>query len=252
MAHRGGQDVAPVGAVPRRLGQPQRLDVVPLGQAGLTRVDGHVPGQLGESGHRGEQRPPGVLPVGARQQPGDHAVEVVHHHRADVPAAEAVVQLDQHLGGGPDRLHVRVADPGPAGPCDLVVGAGDQPVPAGLDQGRGGDRGTGQEVAAADVAAPQLARLFDRTGKSGREVQPDARGEVLAVRHADLVDGDLASQLASDRLRDHRGRLAARLLPPQPAGDRGLVVAQVQRVFRAAEVDPAGQAGVGAAGLLDQ
>jgi hypothetical protein len=95
-----------------------------------------------------------------------------------------------------------------------------------------------------DVAAPQLADLLDRAGHGRREVQPHAGRQVLAVGHADLVDGDGAPQLAPDRLGDDGRGPPTRLLTAQPAGHGGLVVPQVQAVFGAAHVDPARQSGV--------
>ncbi|CAG6398822.1 hypothetical protein SCOCK_780018 [Actinacidiphila cocklensis] len=252
MAHARGQDVAAVSAVAGGLGEPERLDVVALRQARLAGVHRHVPRQLGQPGDGGEQLATHRLPVAARQQARHHAVEVVHHHRPDMAAAEPVVQLRERLGGGLDRLDVGSAHPGTAVARHALVRAGDQPVPAGLDKGGGRDRGAGQEVAPSDVAPPQLADLLDRAQHGRREVQADAGGQVLAVGHADLVYRHRAAELAPQGLGDDAGRPAARLLAAQPAGHRRLVVAQVEAVLRPAHVDPAGEPGVGAAGLLDQ
>ena len=219
VAHPGGQHIPAVGPVPGRLRQPQRLDVVPLRQPRLPGVDRHVPGQLRQPRHRPEQPAPRHLAVRAGQQPGDHAVEVVHHDRPHMPAAEPVVEVHQRLGGRAHRRHVRRTDSRPSAPRDGRVRGRDQPVPAGTDQRRGGQRGAGEEVPAAGVAAPQLTGPLDGAGHGQREVQAHPRGGVLGARHADVLDGDGAAELAAQHL-GHDGRNpAARLLAAQPPAD---------------------------------
>ncbi len=252
MAHGGGQHIAAVAAVPGRLGQPQRLDVVALRQTGLPGVHGHVPGELRQPGHRGEQVPPHRLPVRPRKQPRDHAVEVVHDDRAHMPAAVLVVEIHQRLRHGEDRLHIGLPHARSGRTRHLAVGRGDQPVTAGLDQRGRRDGGAGQEVPPPHVAAPQLADLLDGPQYRRRELETHARGEVLAVGHADLVDRDRTAEFAAQRLGDDRRGPAPRLLPAQPARHRRLVVAQVEAVLGTAHVDPAGEAGVGASGFLDE
>ncbi len=252
VAHGRGEDVPAVPAVARRLREPQRLDVVALGEAGLAGVDGHVAREFGQSGHRGEQVPAHRLPVGAGQQPGDHAVEVVHDDRAHVPAAVLVVQVAERLGHRAHRRHVGLAHPRPRRPRHLRVGRGDQPVPARLDQRGRGHGGAGQEVPAAHVAAPQLADLLDGAQDRRGELEADSGGEVLAVGHADLVDRDRTAEFAAERLRDDRRCAAPWLLSAQPARHGRLVVPQVETVLGAAHVDPAGEPRVGAARFLDE
>lgn len=167
-------------------------------------------------------------------------------------AAEAVVQVDQRHGHGPDRLDVRIPHPRAGVPRDRRVRARDQPVPAGLDQRGRRDRRAGQEVAAPHVAAPQLADLLDRADDGRGELEADARREVLAVGHPRLVDGDRTVQLPAQRLGDDAGRPAARLLPAQPPCHRCLVVAQVEAALGSDHVDPPGEPGVGAPGFLDE
>ncbi|MGX1504338.1 UNVERIFIED_CONTAM: hypothetical protein RKD43_002963 [Streptomyces graminofaciens] len=121
-----------------------------------------------------------------------------------------------------------------------------------LHEGGRGDRRARQEVPAAHVAPPQFTDLLDRPDHRRRELQADARGEVLAVGHADLVDRDRAAELAAERLRDDARRPAARLLAAQPPGDGRLVVAQVEAPLGADHVDAPGQPGVRASGFLDE
>ena len=114
-----------------------------------------------------------------------------------------------------------------------------------------GEGAATQTLIAADVAAPEFADLLDRPDHRRRELEADARGEVLAVGHPDLVDRDRTAELAAQRLGDGARRPAAWLLAAQPAGHGGLVVAEGEAAFGADHVDPAGQARVGAAGVLD-
>ncbi len=252
VTHGRGEHIAAVSPVPRRLREPQRLDVVPLRQAGLTGVDGHIAGEFRQPGDGGEEFTPHGFPVRPRQQPGDDAVEVVHDDRAHMPAAVLVVQVAQRLRHRAHGRHVGLPHPRPGRTGDLRVRRGDQPVPARLDQRGRGDRRTGQEVPPPHVAAPQLTHLLDGPEDGRRELQAHARREVLAVGHADLVDRDRTAQLAAQRLGDDRRRPPSRLLSAQPTGHGRLVVAQVETVLGAAHVDPAGQPGVRAPRLLDE
>lgn len=252
MAHRGGQHIAAVRPVARRLREPQRLDVVALGESGLAGVDRHVAAEFGEPGHRREQLAPHLFAVRPRKQPGDHAVEVVHEDRPDMAAAEPVVEVGERGGHRPHRLHVGHPDPGPRRPLDLGVGARDQPVPAGFDERGRGDRRPAEQIPAAHVAAPQLTDLLDGPGDGRRVLEADARGEVLAVGHADLVDRDRTAQLAAQRLGDDPRSPAPGLLPAQPTGHGGLVVAQIEPALGADHVHAAREAGVGTGGLLDE
>src|SRR5205085_744760 len=164
--------VAAVAAVTGRLGQPQRLDVVALRQPRLPGVDGHIAAELRQPGDGGEQFAPDGLAVRAGEQPGDDAVEVVHHDRPHMPGPEAVVEFAERRGRGPYGLDVRRADPGAGVARDLGVRPGDQPVAARLHQGGGRHRGAAEEVAPPDVAAPQLADLLDRPEDGRGELEP--------------------------------------------------------------------------------
>lgn len=252
MAHRRGEHIAAVRPVARRLREPQGLDVVALGEAGLAGVDRHVAAQLGEPGHRAEQLPPHLFAVRPRKQPGDHTVEVVHEHRPHMAAAEAVVEVGQRGGHRPHRLDVGHPDPGSRRPLDVCVRARDQPVPAGLDQRGRGDRRPGEQIAAAHVAAPQLADLLDGPGDGRRVLEADAGGQVLAVGHADLVDRDRTAELAAERLGDDPRGPAPGLLSPQPTGHGGLVVAQIETPLGPDHVHAAREARVGTGGFLDE
>lgn len=252
MAHRRGEHIAAVRPVPGGLGEAQRLDVVALGETGLTGVDRHVAAELGEAGDRGEQLAADLFAVRPRKQAGDHAVEVVHEDRPDMAAAEAVVEVGEGGGHRLDRRHVRHPDACPGDPFDLGVLAGDQPVAAGLDEGGGGDGGAGEQIAAADVAAPELADLLDRPGDGRRVLEAHAGGQVLAVGHADLVDRDRTAQLAADRLGDDARGPAPGLLSAQPAGHGRLVVPQIEAALGPDHVDAAREARVGTGGFLDE
>ena len=253
VAHGRGEHIAAVPAVARRLGEPQRLDVVPLGQARLAGVDGHVPGEFGQSGDRGEQFTPHRLPVRAREQPGDHAVEVVHDDRAHMPAAVLVVQLARAPASSPAPPPRRTAPPA-APPRAPTCESGEE-----ISQSRLGS--TSAEAATDEPDrksrrptslrhSSQTCSMAPSTVGENWSPTPEARFLPLAMPISSIVT--VRPSLRPSASAMIAGRPAARLLSAQPAGHGRLVVAQVETVLGAAHVDPAGEPGVRAARFLDE
>ncbi len=127
--------------------------------------------------------------------------------------------------------------------CHPLVGAADQPVPAGDDQARRGEGDLAEFGVAAGVLAPQAADDVDRLLGGGGELQ--ARVDGRAGVEAEVLGGEPAAQAAGEDLGDEGGGGAARLLAAEPAGHGGLVVPQVEAVFQAQLVHPSGEARVG-------
>ena len=134
--------------------------------------------------------------------------------------------------------------------ADPVVGAADQPVPAGDDQSGRGEGDLAQFGLVAGVLAPQSADDVHRLLRGGGELQSGVDGR--AGVESEVLGGEPAAEAAGEDLGDQRRGGAAGLLAAQPAGDRGLVVAQVESVLEAELVDAAGEARVGEARFGDE
>ncbi len=133
---------------------------------------------------------------------------------------------------------------------DPLVGAADQPVAAGDDESGGREGDLAEFGVGAVVLAPHGGDDVDGLLRGLGELQSGVdRG---AGVQADVLGGEPAAEPAGEDLGDEGRGGAARLLAAQPAGHRGLVVAQVEAVFQAELVDPPGEAGVREAGLFDE
>lgn len=240
---------AAVGVVEgaEELGDRTQRGDVPLADAeprtplGLP-LPGHTGGGRG-AGRRGR-------PAGPRGHRPPHAVPpaALFGHDGAVRRVRGGRGRDLRTGRGPHGT-------GPHGrawrrPADPLVRPADQPVPAGDDETGRGERDLPQLGLAARVLAPQPADDVDRLGRGRRELQ--ARVDRGAGVQAQVLRGEAAAQASGEDLGDQRGRGAPGLLAPQPAGHGGLVVPQVEAVFEAELVHPAGEAGVGETGLGDE
>ena len=219
LAAHGDQHVRPVRPVPRRLGEPQRLHEVPLGEpvrGDVVRRPAREPGQVGGGG---EQPAAGLLAVGAAQHRLALVLQVAHQGLPGVPAAVGVVEGAEQLADRAQRGDVAAGDllagsalglaalaghapgrpwagtrSGGLAAGDPVVGAADQPVPAGHDEPGRGEGDLAQLGMAAGVLAPQPADDVD--GLLGRrgELQPrvDGRAGVEARGPARTAGGRAA------------------------------------------------------------
>ena len=133
---------------------------------------------------------------------------------------------------------------------DPVVGPPDQPVPAGHDEPRRGERDLAELGMAARVLAPQAADDVD--GLLGRGGELQTRVDRGAGVEPQVLGGEPAAQAPGEHLGDQCGCGAAGLLAAQPARHGCLVVAQVETVLQAELVDSAGQSGVGEPRLRDE
>ena len=164
------------------------------------------------------------------------------------------VGLPRCRGTAPGRPWTRDAARTPLGAglaaADPLVGPADQPVPAGHDEPGRGEGDLAQLGVAAGVLAPQPADDVDGLLGGGGELQPRVDGR--AGVEAQVLGGEPAAEPPGEDLGDQGGGGAAWLLPAQPAGHRGLVVPQIEAVFEAELVHPAGEPGVGESGFCDE
>src|SRR5690606_39203037 len=147
-------------------------------------------------------------------------------------AGGRAARLLGHPGGGTGRL--TAGDP--------LVGASDEPVAAGDDETSGSEGDLAELGQAAGVLAPEPGDDVHRLGGAGGELKPRVHG--CARLQTEVLGGQAAAQAAGEDLGDEGRCGAARALAAQPAGDRGLVVAQIETVFEAELVDTPGQPGV--------
>ncbi len=285
LAAHGDQDVGAVGAVAGRLGEPQGLHEVALGEAvrgDVVRGPAREPGQVGGGA---EQPAAGLLVVGAAEHRLALVLQVAHEGLPGVAAAVAVVEGAEQLADRAQRVDVPVGDlvagaalgvparagrqrehrpalrPGRGGTAlrghpgcllagHLVVRLADQPVPAGHHEPGRGEGDLAQLGVAAGVLAPQPADDVDGLLGGGGELQPGVHRRARV--QAEILGGEPAPEPAGEDLGDEgRGR-TARLLPAQPAGDGGLVVSQVQPVLQPELVDATSQTRVGEPRLCDE
>src|SRR5690606_8310831 len=273
----GDQDVGAVGPVPGRLGEPQCLHEVALGEPVRGDVVRGPAGQPGQVGGGGEQPAAGLLAVGAAEHRLALVFQVAHQGLARVAAAVGVVEgaeqfADRAQGGdvaagdplprsalggapdppGPDRAGPGGPDGGAAlggdadgrlGAGDLLVGAADEPVPAGHHQAGRGEGDLAQFGVAAGVLAPEPADDVDGLLGGGGELQAGVDGR--AGVQAEVLGGEAAAEAPGEDLGDQGGRGAPGLLSAQPAGDGRLVVSEVQPVFETELVHATGESRVG-------
>lgn len=187
-AHAVGQDVGAEAAVVRHLAQPQGLDVVALGEPRAVDVHRQVSGELGELGHRTEKATPDGLRVGALNQSGDKAVEIVHGDMAHMPGPELVVEFSECALRRPHGFDVRPDNSRPFAPRHLGIRWSDQPVAARADHRGNGYHGPHQGSARIGVGGPQLETVLHRLGDARSEVQPRSVDRIPAEGHANVLE----------------------------------------------------------------
>ncbi len=109
MAH-GGQDAVSEPPVVGVLGQPERLEKVPLRQTVTAGVVGHPTGQERCLRHGGDQGAANLLGIPTAQERRHFGAEVLNGRPPRVVAAESVVQSGAHVHGGPDGGYVTETD----------------------------------------------------------------------------------------------------------------------------------------------
>lgn len=162
---------------------------------------------------------------------------------------EARVVREPGLGGGGDGGG-RAGAGRQVPACHPVVGAPDEPVPAGDDQARRGEGDLAEFGVAAGVLAPESADDVD--GLLGGRGELQTRVDRRAGVETEVLGGETASEAAGEDLGDEGRRGAARLLAAEPAGHGGLVVPQIETVLQTELVDPSRQARMGESRFGDE
>lgn len=159
----------------------------------------------------------------------------------------AVHQLVVHPGRAQD-LDVLGPDPVRARAGHVGVLGRVLPLPH-RDHGRGAGDGPGGELRgpALFVGAPQGGRAVDEAADA-----VGVRAVLARDAEPDVVEAEGPLQPPAQHLADQVGHLAAGALPLQPAGDRGVFVAQGESAGAARLVDVCGESGVGHARLGEE
>src|SRR6266511_5086987 len=105
------EDVGPQHLVLGQLGEPESLDVVPLGQAVSAAVEGHEAAQVGQPGGSPEQVTPYLVVVAPAKQWAYLLVRVVHERRPGVPTAESLVGGAERVTHRPQQIDISRSHP---------------------------------------------------------------------------------------------------------------------------------------------
>lgn len=228
----------------------------------------------GEVGRRREQAPAGLLAVGAAEHRLGLVLQVAHEGLPGVAAAVGVVEgaeefADRAEGGdvaagdllagaalalaalaGYGGAALRGHAVGGFGAAHAVVGAADEPVPAGHHEPGRGEGDLAELGVAAGVLAPQPADDVDGLLGGRGEFEPGVHRRTGV--EPEVLGGQPAPEPAGEDLGDEGGRGASGLLSAQPPGDGCLVVSEIESVLQTELVHATGETCVGEPRFCDE
>lgn len=256
----GDQHIGAVRPVPRRLGETQGLDEVPLGEAVGGDVVRRPAGEPGEVGDGAEEPAPGRLAVAAAEHRLGLVLQIADEGLSGVPASVGVVEGAEQLPHRAQGRDVAAGDPLPRSPIGAVEGpltgqdararlmgdpyadgaalgatdplvrSTDEPIPARHHEPGGGECDLAQFPVTARVLAPQSADDVDGFLGGGRELQSGVDGGTGV--EPEVLRGKASTESPGEDFGDEGGRGAAWLLATEPASDGRLVVAEVEAVLK--------------------